>query len=80
MDSPAVGLVSDALRLARFADAGLYMVRVGITDKEDLKLINELTEGGKIANAAIVFNGVSKGRTYKRALKKGYYQKVKSGS
>ena len=80
LDSPAVGLVSDALRLARFADAGLYMVRMGITDKEDLKLINELTEGGKIANAAIVFNGVSKGRTYKRALKKGYYQKVKSGS
>lgn len=78
LDTPAVGLVSDALRLSRFADAGLYIVRSGVTDKTDLKLVNELNEDGKIPNLAIVFNGTGKGRTYKRALKRGYYQKSKS--
>lgn len=76
MDSPAVGLVSDALRLARFADAGLYIVRVGITDKDELKLVNGLSKDGKFSNSAIVLNGIEKGRTYKRALKNGYYKQV----
>ena len=75
IDAPALGLVSDALRLSKFADATLYMVRLGHTQKEDLDFVNELKLEEKLVNPALVLNGVPKGRIYKRALKKGYYQK-----
>lgn len=74
LDSPAAGLVSDSIRLSKFANASLYIARVGITEKEDLKLVEQLKEEGKLTKPIIVFNGVKKGKTYKRALKHGYFK------
>jgi capsular exopolysaccharide synthesis family protein len=76
LDTPAVGLVSDVLRFSRFADASLYLIRVGKTKKEDLDILNSLKEEGKISRPAIVINGVNKNPIYKKALKKGYYQSI----
>jgi hypothetical protein len=38
-------------------------------------MIWELKKEGKVLNPAIVFNGVRKGRTYEKAISKGYYKK-----
>ncbi|MEN0045649.1 MAG: polysaccharide biosynthesis tyrosine autokinase [Bacteroidota bacterium] len=74
LDSPAAGLVSDSISLSKFANASLYIARIGITEKEDLKLVEQLKEEGKLTNPTIVFNGVKKGKTYKRALRHGYFK------
>ncbi len=73
LDSPAAGLVSDSLVLSKYANASLYIARVGVTEREDLQLIERLHKEGKLIKPALVFNGIKKGKIYKRALKKGYY-------
>jgi len=78
LDSPAAGLVSDSINLSKFANASLYLARVGVTEKEDLKLVEQLNEEGKLTNPTIVFNGVKKGKVYKRALKNGYFKEEKN--
>ncbi len=74
LDSPAVGLVSDALLLSGFANASLLVIRAGTTRREDLDMLRQLKTEGKITNPALVFNGVRKGRTYEKAIRKGYYK------
>ncbi|MEM8525740.1 MAG: polysaccharide biosynthesis tyrosine autokinase [Bacteroidota bacterium] len=80
LDSPAAGLVSDSISLSKFANASLYLARVGVTEKEDLKLVEQLREEGKLIKPTIVFNGVKKGKVYKRALKHGYFKKIEQSS
>ncbi|MEL6941426.1 MAG: CpsD/CapB family tyrosine-protein kinase, partial [Bacteroidota bacterium] len=75
LDSPAAGLVSDSISLSRFANASLYIARVGVTEKEDLKLVEQLSEEGKLTKPTIVFNGVKKGKIYERASKHGYFKR-----
>ena len=60
IDTPPVGLVSDGIILAKYADSTLYVVRDGVTQKGHLQHINQLYETGQIENVAIVFNAVRK--------------------
>ncbi len=57
LDTPPVGLVSDALELAQFCDATLYVVRQNITKKGMLALVNDKHKRGELTNISIVFNG-----------------------
>src|SRR5690606_28964292 len=50
MDSPPIGLISDGLELARFADVTIYIVRQNYTRKHHLDFINKLYKDGKIKN------------------------------
>lgn len=58
IDSPPLGLVSDALLLKKYADAGLYIVRHNYTKKIHLRNINQLYEDKVISNVGIVVNAV----------------------
>lgn len=57
LDTPPVGLVSDALELAQYCDATLYVVRQNITKKGMLALVNDKHKRGELSNISIVFNG-----------------------
>jgi capsular exopolysaccharide synthesis family protein len=66
LDTPPIGLVSDALNLIIYADATLYIIRQHYTKKGMLNLINNKTKKGEIKNVNLVFN------YYKAKQKLGY--------
>lgn len=57
LDTPPVGLVSDALELAQYCDATLYVVRQNVTKKGMLHLVNDKHKSGELSNISIIFNG-----------------------
>lgn len=59
LDTPPVGLVSDALELAQFCDATIYVARQGFTKKGMLNVVNEKHKRGELHNISILFNGFS---------------------
>jgi len=56
LDSPPLGMVSDALELVKFADATVYMVRHNYTKKGMFGLINEKYKTGEVNNISFVLN------------------------
>ncbi len=56
LDTPPLGLVTDALDLTRFSNANLYMIRQDYTKKGMLGLINEKYEHKEIKNLSFVLN------------------------
>lgn len=57
LDTPPVGLVSEAIELAQYCDVVLYVVRQNFTKKEMLTLLNNRSQRGELKNVSIVFNG-----------------------
>lgn len=66
LDTPPIGLVSDALNLIKYADATLYIIRQYYTKKGMLSLINNKKQKGEVKNVNLVFN------YYKAKQKYGY--------
>ena len=57
LDTPPVGLVSDAIELAQYADVTLYIMRQNYTKKDMITLLNNRHKRGELNNISIVFNG-----------------------
>lgn len=57
IDSPAIGKYVDALQLAQFADATLYVVKAGSTHKSDVQTLNNETH---LPEPLLVFNNSQK--------------------
>jgi capsular exopolysaccharide synthesis family protein len=78
IDTPPLGLVTDAQLLGRFADATLYVVRQGYTYKQQVKFANESYEGGRLPKMNIIVNDVHMGRgssyAYRYGYGNGYYE------
>jgi succinoglycan biosynthesis transport protein ExoP len=72
LDTPPVGLVSDALELAQFSDVTLYIVRQNFTKKEMLTLLNNRAKRGELNNISIVFNGYENKAKYGVGYGYGY--------
>jgi tyrosine-protein kinase Etk/Wzc len=58
IDTPPIGKVADAFSLSRYVDATLYMVRYNYTNKNELRVINDITQNKKLNQVMIVFNDV----------------------
>jgi capsular exopolysaccharide synthesis family protein len=58
IDTPPIGLMSDAIILDRFADVTLYVVRQNHTHKDQIKHINELYAAKRLHNLGVVVNGI----------------------
>lgn len=56
IDSPPVGIVSDAFELLKYVDTTMYVVRQNYSQKGMLKMINEKYEKGEVKNVSIVLN------------------------
>ena len=72
LDTPPVGLVSDALELAQFCDVTLYVIRQNFTKKEMLTLLNNRTKRGELNNVSIIFNGYENKAKYGVGYGYGY--------
>ena len=72
LDTPPVGLVSDALELSQFCDVTLYIVRQNFTKKEMLTLLNNRTKRGELVNVSIIFNGYENKAKYGVGYGYGY--------
>ncbi len=56
IDTPPIGVVSDAFIIMPFADINMYLVRQGYSKIEFLKSLDELHTDGRIPNACILLN------------------------
>ena len=59
INAPALGNVSDAFALVKFATATLYVVRTEVTERNHITFMNELITTKKLHNVAIVINDVA---------------------
>lgn len=59
IDTPPIGLVSDAQVLSNVVDTTLYVVRFDYTTTEHINVLNELVKEEKLPNMNIVFNGIN---------------------
>lgn len=75
VDTAPVGLVADAMLLTPFVSATLCVARVGRTDKNLVRFVDQLNREGKLRHPAFVLNGVKKGKGYGGyGYGYGYYQ------
>lgn len=72
LDTPPVGLVSDAMELAPYCDAVLYIVRQNITKKSMLSIVNEKSKNGEFTNLSILLNGFENKAKYGYGYDYGY--------
>jgi capsular exopolysaccharide synthesis family protein len=72
IDTPPVGLVSDALTLGKWADMSFFVVRHKYSLRSSLKLVNKLNEEKRLPSLSIVINGI-KGKAFNSGNKYGGY-------
>lgn len=72
IDTPPVGIVSDALLLAPFSSVFFYVVRENYSFKSSMKIINEIVNERGIKNAALIYNGFKKQMHYGKRYGYGY--------
>ena len=68
LDTAPVGLVTDTLQMARFANVCCFVCRADYTPKANLALLDSLAQENKLPNACVVLNGVDMSKK-----KYGYY-------
>ena len=56
LDTAPIGVVSDTVSIAKYADVCLYVVRANYSLKADCDLINELSDDGRLPNVNLIFN------------------------
>jgi len=72
IDLPPVGLVTDALLLAKLADQTIVVTRFGYTIRPHIKMLDELYQKGKLPRMGVLLNGVKKGQYYTYGGNYGY--------
>jgi tyrosine-protein kinase Etk/Wzc len=75
IDTPPLGLISDALVLMNFSDINLFVLNTKFAYKEAIHYIEELVNTNKIKNFAFVLNNVKRKRSkyYYNRYGYGYY-------
>lgn len=58
IDTPPLGVVSDAKVLSEFADLSLYIVRQRYTQRKQLRLLNDMYHEKRLPNLAMIVNDV----------------------
>lgn len=78
VDSPPIGLVTDAQLIAPFADTTMFMIRNDHTPKTCLKMIDTLYKEHRFQRLNVVLNAVGEGQSYYYSY--GYYEKETGNS
>lgn len=73
IDTPPIGLVTDAQILGRLSNATLYLVRQGVTYKEQIKKLEMLYVAKKFTNMNVILNGIKLDGKYGYGYGYGYY-------
>ena len=72
IDTPPVGIVTDALLLASVANVTLFVVRQRYTTRGSVSLLDEIFRKGEMSNVAILVNDISTSGYYGYGLRYGY--------
>ena len=64
LDTPPLGLVSDALLLRKYVDNICIVIRHKFTRKVMIKNLENMYKNNELEKSSIIFNGVKKGRRY----------------
>ncbi|MFY7812023.1 MAG: tyrosine-protein kinase family protein, partial [Flavobacterium sp.] len=72
LDTPPVGLVSDALQLSDYSDFTLYIIRQNYSKKDMIKLLNTRNDRGELKNISIILNGYLSNAKYGNSYGYGY--------
>lgn len=72
VDTPPVGIVTDALLLSQLADVTLFVVRQRYTTRGSVQLLDEIYRKGEMSNVAILVNDISVSGYYGYGLRYGY--------
>jgi capsular exopolysaccharide synthesis family protein len=72
LDTPPVGLVTDAVELSQFADLTLYVMRQNFTKKEMINLLNIRVGRDELQNVSIILNGFENKAKYGAGYGYGY--------
>jgi len=72
LDTPPVGLVTDAVELSTFADVTLYVMRQNFTKKEMVNLLNNRVKREELVNVSIILNGFENKAKYGAGYGYGY--------
>lgn len=68
LDTAPVGLVADTLNMGQYANMTIFVARADYSPRVNFKLINEISEKGKLPKCCIVLNGMDMEKR-----KYGYY-------
>lgn len=81
LDCPPIEIVTDADIVNRLADTTLFVVRVGLLERNMLPMVDKFYNTQKYKNMCIVLNGIDRGGRYgyKYGYKYGYTYGHKSG-
>lgn len=72
IDTPPIGLVTDAQILSRLADSSLYLVRQGVTYKEQIHNLDLLFRERKFPKLNVILNGIKLDGRYGNGYGYGY--------
>lgn len=72
LDTPPVGLVTDAVELSQFADVTIYVTRQNFTKKEMINLLNNRVQRGELTNVSILLNSYENKARYGAGYGYGY--------
>ena len=59
VDTPPVGLLSDALVLMKQSDVNIFVMKAGVSKRDFIDIAHQLVEKNEIKHMSIVLNGVS---------------------
>ena len=72
IDTPPVGIVTDALLLNQLSNVTLFVVRQKYTTRGSVSLLDEIYRKGEMSNVALVVNDISASGYYGYGLRYGY--------
>lgn len=72
VDTAPTILVTDTMLISEYADATLYLVRSGFTEKALLEFSKNLSNSNRLKNMAYVINGVGASKAYGYTYNYGY--------
>jgi tyrosine-protein kinase Etk/Wzc len=72
IDTPPVGLVTDALLLSKYTDVNLFIVRQRFTSRNSLEMMDQLSTKGELRNVAIIMNDITLKGYYGYGVRYGY--------
>ena len=73
IDTPPVGIVSDAMTLMKYADINIFILRENYSKKEYIKTINNYYSQGIVKNLCILLNDADTKKRYGYGYNYGYY-------
>ena len=73
IDTPPIGLISDALVLMKHADVSLFVLNTKFASKESIQNVHDIVNMNRLQHFGFILNGV------KRKRSKYYYNKYAYG-